>query len=65
MKAEQLRLTGQLEVVERKLGRLATKFTDLSHNLDQALIYLQGLDVTYRKASEAGKRQINQAMFER
>jgi hypothetical protein len=65
MKIEQARLTNQLEIVDRKLSRLRRTLGDLTVHLDRALAYLQGLDLTYRSAKQAQRRQINQAMFTR
>jgi site-specific DNA recombinase len=65
LKAEQARITGQLERVERQLASQGAASTALQVNLGRAIAWLTDLDSAYRRADEKTRRQINQALFER
>jgi site-specific DNA recombinase len=65
MKQEQSRLTGQLEVTERKLARMRRSGAVLTTALEQALKYLTELDESYERSGPHGRRSINQCVFEK
>ncbi len=65
LKQEQTRIGNQLAAIERRLARIHSRLGDITGHLDRALTYLTDLDLSYRKASEIVRRQINQAIFER
>lgn len=65
LKQEQTRIGNQLAAIERRLARIHSRLGDITGHLDRALTYLTDLDLSYRKASETVRRQINQAVFER
>src|SRR5205085_8978534 len=65
LRNEQIRLSVQIEVLDRKLARLGGRLSDLESRLTRHLDYLANARESYRRGGPSIRRQINQAMFER
>ncbi len=65
MKAEQTRITTEMEHAKRRLSALSAEFDTIEANLNVAIEFAKHCQQAYLSASTDVRRQLNQAIFEK
>jgi len=65
LKAEQARITSEMEHAKRRLSALSTEFDVIETNLNVAIEFAKHCERAYLAAAPKVRRQLNQAIFEK